>query len=280
VLESWSLSIQLEEAVSSGAWREPLGALQPIALEATHRIRTQVEAAARASAITTEGFDRARVTVERWAREHPIVGPISSRPSILPELVRMAAGGVDTTVFQVMADIPASLADLSTKMDIYVAYLPKAARWQAELVAEDLSSHAEMQRVLATLASVEKLTERANAMLSPAGLREALDTASGQIRAERIAALASVDEQRVETLAYLTRERAAVVADVDRERDAVARQVDELRRKVSSDVDELAGRVIRKAAVAVALLLVLAAALTLAVIRIAARMRARSSATP
>jgi hypothetical protein len=280
VLESWSLSIQLEDAVSSGAWREPLGALQPIALEATQRIRAQVEAAAKASAINPEGFDRARATVERWAREHPIVGPISSRPSILPELVRMAAGGVDTTVFQVMADIPASLADLSTKMDIYAAYLPKAARWQAELVAEDLSSRAEMQRVLATLASVEKLTERANAMLSPAGLREALDTASGQIRAERVAALASVDEQRVETLAYLTRERAAVVADVDRERDAVARQVDELRRKVSSDVEELAGRVIRQAAVAVALLLVLAAALTLGVIRIAARMRARSSATP
>jgi hypothetical protein len=280
LVDAWSLSIQLEEAVSSGAWKEPLGALQPVALEATQRIRTQVEAAAKASAVSTEGYDRARVTVERWAREHPIVGPISSRPSILPELVRMAAGGVDTTVFQVMADIPASLADLSTKMDIYAAYLPKAARWQAELVAEDLSSRAEMQRVLATLASVEKLTERANAMLSPTGLREALDDAGGRIRAEGTAVLDSVDRQRAETLAYLTRERAAVVADVDRERDAVARQVDELRRKVSSDVEELAGRVIRQAAVAVALLLVLAAALTLGVIRIAARMRARSSATP
>jgi hypothetical protein len=165
-------------------------------------------------------------------------------------------------------------------MDIYAAYLPQAARWQAELMAEDLSGRAEMQRVLATLASVERLTERTNALLSPAGLREALDDASGQIRAERTAALASIDEQRVETLAYLTRERVAAVADLDREREALARQLDELRGKVASDADGLAERVIRRAALAMALLLVLAAALTLAVIRLASRLRARSSATP
>ena len=135
----------------------------------------------------------------------------------------------------------------------------------------------ETRRALATLASVERLTERTNALLSPAGLRDALDTASGQIRAERIAALASVDGQRVETLAYLTRERVAAVAELDRQREAMSRQVDELRRKVSADVDEVAGRVIRQAALAVALLLVLAAALTLAVIRVASRLRARSS---
>jgi len=279
-LDAWSLSIQLEEAVGSGAWRDPLGSLQPIAFEATRRIRTQIEAAAKATAETGAGFDRAKVAMERWAREHPIAGPISSRPSILPELTRMAAGGLDVSVFQVVAGLPASVADLATRMDIYAAYLPKSARWQAELMAEDLSSRAEMQRVLATLASVEKLTERTNALLSPAGLREALDDASGQIRAERIAALASVDQQRVETLAYLTRERVAAVADIDRERDALARQLDELRGKVASDVDELAGRLVRRAALAIALLLVLAAALTLAVIRLASRLRARSSAAP
>jgi len=280
VLDSWSLSIQIEEAVSSGPWREQLGSLQPAALDAAHRIRTQIETAAKATAKTPEGFDRTKVAVERWAREHAIAGPISSRPSILPELTRMAAGGLDISVFQVVADLPASIADLATRMDIYAAYLPKSARWQAELMAGDFAERGEMQRVLATLASVEKLTERTNALLSPAGLREALDNASGQIRAERIAALASVDQQRVETLAYLTRERVAAVADIDRERDALVRQVDELRRKVLSDVDELSSRVIRQGAVAVALLLVLAAGLTLLVLRLASRMRARSAETP
>jgi hypothetical protein len=280
VLDAWSLAIQIEEALSSGAWKDPLGSLQPIALDAAHRIRMQIEAAARTTARTTEGFDRTKVAVERWAREHPVVGPISSRPSILPELTRMAAGGLDVSVFQVVADLPASIADLATRMDIYAAYLPKSARWQAELMAGDLADRAEMQRMLATLASVEKLTERTNALLSPAGMRQALDDASGRIQAERSAVLDSVDRQRVETLAYLTRERVAAVADIDRERDALVRQVDELRRQVLSDADALAGRVIRQAALAVALLLVLAAGLALAVIRIASRLRARGSATP
>lgn len=276
-LDAWSLSIQLDEAVSTGAWRDQLGSMQPAAAEATGRIRRQIEATVKATARTADGFERARVAVERWAGNHPVVGPIASRPSIIPELVRLSERGLDISVFQVMANMPASFADLATRMDIYAAYLPKAARWQAELMADDFGGREETRRALDTLASVERLTERTNALLSPAGLRGALDTASGQIRAERIAALASIDGQRVETLAYLTRERVAAVAELDRQREAMSRQVDELRRKVSADVDEVAGRVIRQAALAVALLLVLAAALTLAVILVASRLHARSS---
>jgi len=272
-LDAWSLSLQLEQAVNSSAWRDHLGSLQAAALEATHEARMQIEAAVKATARTTEGFERAKAWVERWAREHPIVGPISSRTSVLPELVRMAPGGLDVSVFQVMADIPVTIADLAKRTDIYAAYLPKAARWQAELMADDLAGRAEMQRALATLASVERLTERANALLSPPELRGAFEAASGQVRAERVAALASVDQQRVETLAYLSRERVAAVADIDREREALARQLDELRGKALSDVDELAGRVIRRGALAIALLLVLAGGLTLAVIRLAPRVR-------
>jgi hypothetical protein len=279
-LEAWSLSIQLEEILSAGAGSDQLGPLQPAATEAVHGIRMQIEAAARATAKTPEGFERAKASVESWAREHPMVGSISSRPSILPELTRMAAGGLDISVFQAVADIPATVADLATRMDIYAAYLPKAARWQAELMADDFADRGGVQRVLATLASVERLTERTNELLSPAGLRGALDTASGQIRAERIAAFASIDRQRVETLAYLTRERVAAVADIDRERDVLVRQLDDLRRNALSDVDELAGRVIRNGALAVALLLVLAAGLALLVLRLAFRMRVRSSETP
>ncbi len=279
-LDAWSLSIQLENAVSTPTGAEQLGALQPVAIEATHKIRMQIETAARTTAKSPEGFERAKATVERWAQEHPIAGPISSRPSILPELTRMAAGGLDISVFQVVADLPASLADLAARMDIYAAYLPKAARWQAELMADDFEGRGEVQRALATLASVEKLTERANDLLSPTGIRTTLDTATGQVRAERVAALASIDQQRVETLAYVTSERVAALADIDRERVALMQQVDELRRKALSDVDDVAARIIRRGAVAVAILLVLAAGLALLVVRLASGTRARSAAAP
>lgn len=279
-LDAWSLSIQLEQAASSGVGEGQPGSLPPAAVEATHRIRTQIEVAAKAAARTPEGFERARTTLEKWAREHPIVGPISSRPSILPELARLAAGGLDVSVFQVVAHIPDIAADLGKRMDIYAAYLPKAARWQAELLADGLADREELQRVLTTLASVERVVERMNVLLAPGALRGALETASGQIRAEGMGVLAAIDQQRAETLAYLTRERVAAVADIDRERDALMQQLDELRRKARSDADQVGSRVIRNGALAVALLLVLAAGLALLVIRLAPRMRARSSETP
>jgi len=278
-LDAWSLAIQLEQAASSPMGAKELGSLQPVAIAATHKIRMQIETAARAAARTTEGFERAKGMVERWAMDHPIVDRISSRPSILPELTRMAAGGLDISVFQVVANLPASVADLATRMDIYAAYLPEAARWQAELLAYDFEDRAEVQRVLATFASVERLTERTNALLSPASIKAALDTATRQIRDERIAALASVDQQRVETLAYLTRERVAAVADIDRQRIALVRQLEELREKGISDMDELTVRIIHRGTLAVALLFVLAACLALALLLFASRMRARTTQT-
>jgi len=279
-LDAWSLSIQIEQALDTETVRASFGPLQPLALEAARKIRLQIEAAAKDTARTPEGFERAKAVLEKWARAHPIVGSLSSRPSILPDLARMAAGGLDISVFQVMANLPSTVADLATRMDIYAAYLPKAARWHMELAAGDLADRTDAQRVLATIESVEKLTERSNALLSPAALRDALDTATGQVRAERIAALASIDQQRVETLAYLTKERAAAVADLDRERVAFADQLDVLRTKALSDVDALTARIIRRVELAMAVLLVLAAALTLAVVALAPRFRTRGVKTP
>jgi hypothetical protein len=62
-------------------------------------------------------------------------------------------------------------------MDIYAAYLPKATRWQVELMADAFEDRGEVQRVLATIACVERLTARTNALLSPASIR-AVDTAT------------------------------------------------------------------------------------------------------
>ncbi len=272
-LDAWSLALQLEDAVTTGAWRERLGTSQPTAIDMTHRVRMQIENALRDSPVRPEGFARARATVEGWVQEHPIVGPVFSRPSILPDLVRLAGAGLDVSIFQAVASIPATLADLATRIDIYAAYLPKAARWQAELMAGNVAESDEARRALATLASADALVRRTNELISPAGLRDALEAGRGGIEAQRVAALAAVDEQRVATLSYLTGERVAAVADLARERDALLRQVNDLRRQAVSDVDELSDRAIRKASLAVAGLLVLAAALALAVLWLAPRGR-------
>jgi len=274
LLDAWALSIQLEQLLETSAAKEELGAVQPNALAAARRIQQQIATGAKDLAKSPEGFERARSTVERWAQAHPIAGPLSSRPSILPELTEKA-GAIDVSVFEVVAGLPATLADVATRMDVYAAYLPKAAHWHAEILADEIADRAEVQRIEATVASVDRMTERINDLLAPSALRGALDTFRGELHSERQAVFASIDQQRLETLAYVKQERLAVVADVDRERLALRSDVDELRKSVLADLDDLAMRVIRRAAVAAAILLVLASALALGVVRLAARSRHR-----
>jgi hypothetical protein len=268
-LDAWALSIQLEDFLESRGKR--LGELLPVALKAARTVRAQIETAAKEAAKTPEGFERARSKVESWARANPILGPFSSRPSILPELATLAAGGLDISVFQVVANIPVTVQDIATRIDIYSAYLPKAAHWHAELLVFELADRSDAQQVMATFESVQKMMERTNLLLSPESLQGALQTARGEVRAEGNAVLASVDTQRVETLAYLTRERAAAVADIDRERVTLLRELDELRSRSLRDVEDLSARLIRRGALAGALLLLLAAALAFAVVRLAPR---------
>jgi hypothetical protein len=283
-LDAWALSVQVEQYVEEGAGKEALAPLQGIALEGARSARKQIEVAARQVSKSEEGFERAQATVVKWAKAHPIEPPFSSRPSILLELAKLSASGSDVSVFQAVGDITATVNDLAARLDIYAAYLPRAGRWQAEVLVDALADRTEAQRVLATMESVQKLTERTNQLISAEGLRAALETATAEVKRERVAALASVDVQRTETLAYLTKEREAGVAaldaqrrevmvDIDRQRTLLLQQVDVLRKQAFADADDVAARVIRKGAFSVALLLVLAAALTVLVLRLAQRPR-------
>lgn len=284
-LDSWALSVQLVQFLETGAGKDTWAPLQSIAVDAARKVRAQIEVAAKEVSKSPEGFERAKSTVETWAKANPIQPPFSSRPSILPELARLSAGGSDVSVFQAVGDITGTVNDLAARLDIYAAYLPRAGRWQAELLMDQMTDRTEAQRALNTLESVQKLTERTNQLLSAESMRAAMDTATAEVRRERIAALASVDVQRKETLTYLTAEREAalaavdvqrrkVMADIDAQRTALLAQLDALRKQSFSDADDVANRIIRKGAIAAALLLVLAAVLTLGVVRLAQRRKA------
>jgi hypothetical protein len=283
VLDAWALSAQIEEYLETGpgsAWKAPL---LPLALAGVRNARSDIETMARQTAKSPEGFEKAQVYVVKWAKAHPILeGSLASRPSILTVLAEKASTASDISVFQVVGDLPATVNDLAERLDIYAAYLPKAARWQAALMVDDLTDRTEAQRVLATLESVQALTARTNYLLSPEALQSALGTATGEVRKERLAAFASIEQLQKDTLTYVTSERVAavtaldaerqhVMADIAQERVSLLEAVDELRKRSVLDADEVAARVIRRGALATALLLVLAAVLTVAVLRFGPR---------
>ena len=166
--------------------------------------------------------------------------------------------------------------------------LPKAARWQSEVLVEELALRHDARLIMSTLESMTRLMERAETLTSPESIANATDLGTASIRAERIV-IAALDRMRASALAYLTTERQAVLADsdsqiraalgdIDRQRNLTMEQAEDLRkqtfiaadgmrRQTVDDIDRLANRIILRVALTVAALLALAALLGFVVLR-------------
>ncbi len=287
-----ALAAQIEYYLTDGAGGDRFGSLQPVAVESARKIRAEVENRMRFVARRPDVFEQTLAQINAWTRENPIAGPsVSSRPSISPFLVKMAGTG-DRDVFGIIGDIGGSVADIATRLDIYSGYLPKAARWQSELLADDLAARDETRLVISTLESMTSLIHRVDALTSPESIDRATASGIASVRNERVEAIDALDRIVADVLDHLTSERQAALAtvdeqtraalaDINRQRNLMLEQVEDLRSKVFdaanrmrmqtiADLDGLATLVILKAALALAALLALATLLAVLVRRTAA----------
>jgi hypothetical protein len=273
----WALSVQIEQCVTVGSGKDWFGSLQPIAVANARHIMEQVDTAMKVVAKKPEGYEKARQKVETWANANPVTSSIASRPSILPMLAQMSASP-DTSVWEAVGDMTATLDDISARLDIYAAYLPKAGRWQAELLFDDIRDRDEAQLTLGTIASVKKVTDRMNALLGPDAIHDATSYAVAAFHTERVQTMAELIKIRDESFNYLTgerqvalaavdNERTKLLADVDRERTESLKQMDELSRQTFANIERVADRIILRATVALGILLFLTALLAVAVAR-------------
>ena len=258
-------------------------------MQTARKNRADVVDRMRSVARRPDEFELRVARIEAWARENPIAGPsLASRPSIVPFLTKMA-GSAEQDVFGVVGEVGDSVADIARRLDIYSAYLPKAARWQSELLADELAARDEGQLAISALESVTRLMGRVDALTSPDSLDQATTFGMTSFRTERIAMLDAFDTMKANVLAYLTSEResvaamvgvqtSAALADIDRQRSMTMEQIEALRAKVFvdadglgtqtvADLDELVSRIILKAALALGVLMALAALLAVVVRR-------------
>ena len=167
-LETLALAAQIEDYLTEGRGRDLFGELQPIAVQTARKTRADVVDQLRLVARRQDGFDQLQVRIATWARENPIAGTsLASRPSLVPFLVKMA-GPSDRDVFGAVGDIGGSVADIATRLDIYSAYLPRAARWQSELLrrrARRAGRNAGL--AISTLQSMTRLMSRVEGLASP-----------------------------------------------------------------------------------------------------------------
>ena len=288
------LSAQVENYLATGPGRGRFGDMQSMVLEGARKTRADIAEQMRAVAERPEAFERVMQRLDEWALAHPISGAsLFSRQSVVPLLTRLA-GPDEQNVFGVVGDIEGSVADLGTRLDIYTAYVPKASRWQADLLAGDLATQEEAQVTVSALTALQKVTHRIDTLASPESIDEATKFAASTFRAERAQAMDEIDRMKVEILASLKGERLVVMAaadseikaalaDVDRQRTVILMrleelraqtlvEVEQLRRQSFVDLEALTNRVILRVTLIVSLILALAALLATVVVRYRTRL--------
>jgi hypothetical protein len=153
-----------------------------------------------------------RQRVRGWADAHPIEDSLASRQSADPDVIRKVGQANLGTMASIKA-LAESMGDLSARLDSYNLYLPKEARWQAELFVLDLQRN--LQRDPQVSAALSYLGSLAN---TAAKIENQRLSAQEFVRQERLQTLDNLQQQRVATIAALHAERLGASADLHAER--------------------------------------------------------------
>jgi hypothetical protein len=276
-IETWALAIQIEDTVETGELRGAFGSLQPIVQEGARAVRSAIDVESQAIARKPEGHAKARDFVTGWAHEHPITLPFSARPTIQPLLARMASSK-ELGLVEAFGGATASFEDFNTRVDIYAAFAPKSARWQAELAALDAARSDTGRLALAALQSAQGVLSRADSLLSADGVKQLSGAAVTSLRGERVAVLGDLDRQRIDAFDRLGKERQAVLGNVEGQRLATLADLDAklirgldgaeaLRARTMTDLEAVANRLLFRMGLVVAVLMALGALLVWLVLR-------------
>ncbi len=156
-------------------------------------------------------------SVRRWADGHPIEGALYRRPSIDSAVAELLASSGADGVFAVLGNLDETTADVMTRMDLYTMYLPRLARWEAELAADDLTRGVDAQALSAEFEQFTKAVDRIAtvAETAPDVMARERGAVLDAVRGERLRLLDAVREERVVFLEAVKKERIATLHEVE-----------------------------------------------------------------
>lgn len=245
LFDAWGLVAQMQERLGTqGIWQRS-ATFQSLFAETFQQMETELEEVFRKVAPTAD-VAAVRGRVHAWAAKHPLGNTLASRTSSRA-LVADTVKETGISGLQALAALPETLDDAMTRVDTYSRFMPKQARWQAELLVGDLVTGPEMRGTLDELAYVSGSVERISKVVEQLpGLatseREAMLRA---VTAERIATLEAIHRERLETLAFADGQRELITKDLGAGREAL---IEELRKKLVPDVEAMRENLVKDAA--------------------------------
>jgi hypothetical protein len=256
LIEAWVLVHQVRNSISSGPASVHSPLLTDPVLEGLDRMEVELLAVARLLG-SDEGVEKLRSDTAAWAADHPLQGTLATRSPTTSELAAITANsrsGLRRTV----AGLNETIDDMATRIDVYTAYLPKQARWQAEYLLHQTLGGADLGilvgEVGGLVGSVGSIAENVDQLpeLLSAERQAVLDAVTG----ERIAALEAVHQELLGLYGFIdderklifddnvTAQRIAVMDGVAVEREAILEAVREERVAIMTDVEGIARGVV------------------------------------
>jgi hypothetical protein len=160
-----------------------------------------------------------RQRVGAWAEAHPIQAGLTGRQSADPDMIRKV-GESDLGSIASLKAIGESLGDLNARLDSYNVYLPKQARWQAELLLRDIARDPQVDAVMSNVVVLSSALAKTSSSMErmPETMGQAREAIRADVDGERLAAQAFLRDERLQTLDAVRQERIATIAAMHNER--------------------------------------------------------------
>ncbi len=207
VLDTWAFLFQMTAFMEQPTLKQTMGSSYPVVAETLRNMEAEMERLIESVAPKANLADL-RQRVRGWADAHPIEDSLASRQSADPDVIRQVGQANLGTMASIKA-LAESMGDLSARLDSYNLYLPKEARWQAELFVLDLQRDPQVSTALSYLGSLANTAAKIE--------NQRLSTQEF-VRQERLQTLDNLQQQRVATIAALHAERLGASADLHAER--------------------------------------------------------------
>jgi hypothetical protein len=230
---------QMLEFYRDGAGSNLFGEYQHIVIEASAWLNRDIWRLAESLSLSGDPA-RARKEIAEFVAEHPIDDMYFLRDSV-ESLLAVMKKGRSGGAGAVIGGINEAVDDLSRRLTIYAAHLPKEARWQAELAAIEMTQNPPVEDALLAAESLAESHESfAGSVASALDLITAeREAAFGELEDLTHRTIDEINRQREDTIAALRLEREALVRAIEAQTELALQRVQEERVATMSHLEQM-----------------------------------------
>jgi hypothetical protein len=200
-LDVWAFAMQMHQYFKLGYGKDLFGSSQYMAINTAETLELQIKEYIFEFNKDSLDIESKENKIKTFTQNNTIKDLSFYRRSILPQLGYILSTK-DLSLAKSLGTIEQGLEDLRTGLTIYSAYLPKQARWQAELLIHQSMAELPMDTVIGNFSSITRAVERLTPIIEKKVFYE-------------------LDKQRLESFKFIQGEKAEVFQQIERERQRI-----------------------------------------------------------